>query len=248
MAQHAFAEGETGPPWRLAAEVRAALGLGCSGSKALLRGSLASGTADAFSDVDVEWIVPDAKFAACLTRAPEVLAAVRPVASVWVDPEFAHSDRRRLLRVRFAKVPLFWWLDLSVRAASVASDPDYDVGNPAARAAEGEWSRPAGALADAVAVVKAAARGRPEEARGLLDRALARIGEPQSVGGSWAGEIARLARAAVRREPELASPAAEVESLAARLLGAGTPAPPPLPAGSVPASPPAVPPGGSPAG
>ncbi|WP_241562357.1 hypothetical protein [Streptomyces hoynatensis] len=244
MAQHAFAEGETGPPWRLAAEVRVALVLGCSGSTAALRGSLASGAADAFSDIDVEWIVPDARFASCLSRAPEVLAAVRPVASVRVDPEFAHSDRRRLLYVRFAEVPLFWRLDLSVRAASVASDPDYDVGNPAARAAEGEWSRPASALANAVGVVKAVARGRPEEARALLDRGLARIGEPGTAGGAWPAEIARLARAAVRREPGLASFAAEVESLAFRLLGSGTPVTPPLPAGSAPLPPPAAPPAG----
>ncbi|ANZ14150.1 hypothetical protein SNOUR_04150 [Streptomyces noursei ATCC 11455] len=42
------------------------------------------------------------------------------------------SDRQALV--------LFWRLDLSVRAESVAADEDYDRGDPRARAREGEWS------------------------------------------------------------------------------------------------------------
>jgi predicted nucleotidyltransferase len=203
----------------LAAGVCAALEAGCSGSRARLRGSLATGTADEFSDIDVEWVVPDAGFSAAVAVAPELLGRGRPVADVRVDPDFRHSDRRRLLFVRFAGVSLFWRLDLSVRAASIADDADDDVGNPAARAAEGEWSRPASALANAVGAVKALGRHRPGDARGLLDRGFARIGEDDSATGAWAADIGRLARAAALRDPALAELSGEVVTLAARYLG-----------------------------
>lgn len=198
----------------LAAEVCLALERRCPGSAAELRGSLASGTADAFSDIDIGWVVPDARFPDCLARVADVLGEVQPVESVRGDPDFHHSDRRRSLFVRFAGAPLFWRLDLDVRAASVADDPHYDVGNPAARAREGEWSRPASALANAIGAVKAVARQRDAEARGLLDRGFARIGEDDLATGDWAGDVARLARAAVLRDPSLSDLAARVTALA----------------------------------
>ncbi|MGG2461053.1 hypothetical protein ACO0M4_14730 [Streptomyces sp. RGM 3693] len=213
----------------LADAVRAALEADCPGSRALPLGSLAAGTADDYSDIDVEWVVPDRAFAACLARVGGVLGRVQPVAEVRCDPDFRHSDRRRLLFVRFARLPLFWRLDLSVRAESIEDDPDYDRDNPRARARDDEWSRPASALANALGAVKALARHHPDEARGLLDRGFARIGEPHEVrevpevrerdeaGGDrrgWAAEVARLARAAVRREPELGPLAERVVRLA----------------------------------
>lgn len=118
-------------------------------------------------------------------------------------------------------MPLFWRLDLDVRAASVADDPHYDAGNPAAQAREDEWSRPASALANAVGVVKAVARKRDEEARGLLERGFARIGEEDGATGDWAGDVARLAHAAVRRDSSLTDLAAQVTALAARYVGSG---------------------------
>ncbi|WP_406284910.1 hypothetical protein [Streptomyces sp. NBC_00209] len=96
----------------LADEVCIALKRCCPGSRAELTGPLGSGTADAFSDVDIAWVVPDERF-----------------------PDFYRSDRRRLLFVRFAGVPLFWRFDLDVRAASVADDPHYDVARLAHAAA-----------------------------------------------------------------------------------------------------------------
>jgi len=203
----------------LAADARAALEQSCPGSRTVLLGSLAAGTADAFSDIDVEWIVPDDLFAACVMKAGAVLHAVRPVAEVRSDPDFLHSDRRRLLFVRFEGVPLFWRLDLSVRAQSVADDADYDSANPAARAREGEWSRPASALANAVGAVKAVARNRTADARGLVNRGFARIGEADSATGAWGEDIKRLARAAGRREPGLAALAEQVAVLADQHLG-----------------------------
>ncbi|MFB7629747.1 hypothetical protein ACFC0M_02165 [Streptomyces sp. NPDC056149] len=210
--------------------VRVALERDCPGSRTLLLGSLAAGTADDFSDIDVEWVVPDGEFAACLARVEGVLGRVRPVAEVRYDPDLRHSDRRRLVFVRFARLPLFWRLDLSVRAESVADETDYDRGNPAARAREDEWSRPASALANSVGAVKALARHRFDEARGLLDRGFARIGVPYEAGGDpnvrkgggaaaavgegWVADIGRLARAAADQEPRLRPLADEVVRLA----------------------------------
>lgn len=198
----------------LAAAVLGTLEAACPGSRATLLGSLAAGTADAFSDIDVEWVVPDARFLASVTAAPETLARVQPVAAVRSDPEFHHSDRRRLLFVRFAGVSLFWRLDLSVRAESVADEADYDADNPAARAGEGEWSRPASALANALGAVKAVGRRRPDDARGLLDRGFARIDEADRATGDWAADITRLARAAARRDPALTELSGQIIALA----------------------------------
>ncbi|MBP0457918.1 nucleotidyltransferase domain-containing protein [Streptomyces montanisoli] len=203
----------------LATEVCAALLGCCPGSRTELRGSLASGTADAFSDIDIAWVLPDARFSDCLTRATEALTALRPVDSIRSDPDFHRSDRRRLLFVRFAGVPLFWRLDLDVRAVSVANDEHYDAGNPAARARDDEWSRPASALANAVGAVKAVARKREEEARGLLDRGFARIAEDDRATGDWGHDVTRLAHAAARRDAALTGLAAQVTALAAWHLG-----------------------------
>ena len=200
----------------LAEQACAALEAGCPGSRARLIGSLAAGTADVFSDIDVEWVVPDAQFSAGVALAPQALGRLRPIADVRSDPDFHHSDRRRLLFVRFDGVPLFWRLDLSVRAASIADDEGYDVGNPAAWAGEDEWSRPASALANAIGAVKAVARRRSREAGGLLDRGFARIGEDDRATGDWSADVARLARAAALRDPSLADLSDQVVALAAR--------------------------------
>ncbi|WP_203920035.1 hypothetical protein [Rugosimonospora africana] len=197
----------------LADEVRTALDACCSGSRTELIGSLGAGTADAYSDIDLAWVVPDVSFPACLSSAVAALRRVRPIESVRSDPDFHRSDRRRLLFVRFAGVPLFWRLDLDVRAASVAGDAHYDSDNPGARAREGEWSRPASALANALGAVKAIARERYDDARGLLDRGFDRIGERDRATGAWASDVARLARAAARHDPALADLAARVTAL-----------------------------------
>lgn len=203
-----------------ASAIRAALERACPGSRTALRGSLASGTADAFSDIDVEWIVPDVRFTACVESAGPALSEAHPVAEVRTDPDLAHSDRRRLLFVRFEGVPLFWRLDLDVRAESVAGDPDYDAGNPRVRAADDEWSRPASALANATAAIKAVARGKPDTARGLLNRGFARITEPAEATGAWTADITHLAEAAAAREPRLRDLAGQITALAAETLDA----------------------------
>ncbi|MFD0022132.1 hypothetical protein [Streptomyces sp. NPDC058382] len=183
----------------LAQEILRALRAGCAGSRAEPRGSLARGTADAYSDIDAVWIVPDSRFDDCVAAVPDVLGTVRGVASLRTDPDLLNSRKRRLLFVDFDGLPLFWRLDLEVVALSVADRPGYDQGNPAARG--DDWSRPASALANAVAAVKAVLRGEPDTAQGLLERGFARIGAVDTVSGDWFADITRLARAAAAAEP-----------------------------------------------
>ncbi|WLQ43689.1 hypothetical protein P8A22_29480 [Streptomyces laculatispora] len=85
--------------------------------------------------------------------------------------------------------------------------------NPAAR--RDDWSRPAGALANAVAAVKALLRGQPQTARGLLERGFARIGVVDTVSGDWFADITRLAEAAAAIEPARGPLAERVVRLAA---------------------------------
>uniref|UniRef100_A0AAU2VXG2 Nucleotidyltransferase n=1 Tax=Streptomyces sp. NBC_00008 TaxID=2903610 RepID=A0AAU2VXG2_9ACTN len=211
---------EAGPgdldPARRAALARQLLGAlrsHCAGSRAEPRGSLARGTADAYSDIDLRWIVPDGRFAECVAAAPELLGTVRHVASLRVDPELGNSRARRLLFADFDGLPLFWRLDLEIVALSVADLPGYDQDNPAARG--DDWSRPASALANAVAAVKALLRGRPETAGGLLERGFARIGVAETLSGDWFTDITRLAAAAAAIEPARGPLAERVVRLAA---------------------------------
>lgn len=139
------------------------------------RGSLARGDADDWSDIDVAWVVPDAAFGHAVTVAEDVMGRVAPVASYRIDPDFARSDRRRLIYVRFAGVPLFWRADLEVVARSVVNDPDYDRGNPQA-ADTSEWSPFESALLNGLAALKAMYRGDHALALDLLQRGATRAG------------------------------------------------------------------------
>jgi hypothetical protein len=72
-------------------------------------------------------------------------------------------------------MPLFWRVDLDVRARSVAADDSYDDGNPAARDTAG-WSLPASAIENAAAAIKNGVRGQTGITNGLLSRGYERIG------------------------------------------------------------------------
>jgi predicted nucleotidyltransferase len=146
------------------------------GSTAQLRGSLAEGRADPYSDIDVFWQVPDDLFQALVDRLREVLANVQPVESLRSAPEFQRSDKRRLIFVQFEGAPLFWRVDLDILAQSIRGDLEYDRHNEAARG--DDWSLTHSALMNGVAAVKALLRHREEEAAQLLIRGFERIGLP----------------------------------------------------------------------
>jgi predicted nucleotidyltransferase len=205
-------------PERRAAVVAAvveALRRAVAGGRVELRGSLASGQADRFSDIDLLWTVPGGSFGAAVAGVGESLAAVAPVASVRSDPDFWGAADRRVLFVRLRGLPLFWRVDVDVRASSPVSDGAVGDG--------GEWSDGASAAANAVAALKSFARGRPEEARGLLERGFARVGQPFDAGEDradedWTEAICRLASSAAAVDPSLAEVADELVELAGPLL------------------------------
>jgi hypothetical protein len=202
---------------QLAAGLRAELEALSLGSDTALRGSLATRTADPYSDIDLRWTVRDEKFTTAVSAAAGLAATVPSIQAVRIDPGLARSDRRRLIFIRLARVPLFWRVDLDIRARSVAADDTYDDGNPSARDATG-WSLPAGAIENAVAAIKSGVRGRADVTCGLLTRGYERIGivPPQDAGLTEL--ITRLADSCACQEPGLASMASEVRELAESLL------------------------------
>lgn len=171
----------------LVTDLRRALTTACPGSSVSLRGSLAAGTADQYSDIDLAWTVPD--LAAAVRLAPAAVGAVQPVMSVRIDPDF-RADQR-LLFFLFEDLPLFWRLDLDIHGPASSVVPDA------------AWSLPASALANAVGAIKALRRDRPEQAGDLLIRAFQRLGERTDLTGDWTADITRLCRAAVAQEPGL---------------------------------------------
>jgi len=192
--------------------VRAALRQTPAGSEVRLRGSLASGTAGPYSDIDLLWVVSDEDFPAALARLGDGLGRAHRVASVRVDPDFALSDRRRLVFVRLEDIPLFWRVDIEVRAASIADVEDYDTDNLAARSEEG-WSRPASALNNAIGAVKALSVGDLAGFDGLVERAYERIRLSRQPGVDDQTAVVRLMDACVAQDPALSELADQVRQL-----------------------------------
>ncbi|MFF3780613.1 nucleotidyltransferase domain-containing protein [Streptomyces sp. NPDC001933] len=180
-----------------AQELLRALTAHCPGSRAELRGSLARGTADAYSDIDIVWTVPGDRFAPCLAAVRDVLESVAPLDSLRTDPDVRNSRERRLLFAAFRGLPLFWRVDLEVGASPAAPGES----RPASYG--DDWSDPASALANAVAATKAVLRGQPQNAQGLLERGFRRIDAPDGVSGRWFADIRRLAETVAGREPDL---------------------------------------------
>ena len=163
-------------------------------------------------------MVGDETFTAAVSAAAGLAARLPSVQTVRIDPGLARSDRRRLVFVRLAGVPLFWRVDLDVRVRSVAADDSYDDGNPAARDATG-WSPPASAMENAIAAIKSGVRGRTDVTSGLLSRGYQRIGLVPPPDTSLSGLVTELAESCARLEPGLTSMAGEVREVAETLLG-----------------------------
>ena len=194
---------------QLVSDIQSALTAGIADSRTWLRGSLAAGTADDYSDIDICWAVPDDRFAAAVDSAARALRSVGGLASLRVDPDLARSDRRRLVFLRLEGIPLFWRIDLDIRAASIAADDAYDAANIEARSEAG-WSRPASAIENAVAAIKGAARRQADNVDGLLARGYERSGLDPGPADDLPSRITRLAESCAALEPGLADRAAEV--------------------------------------
>ena len=198
---------------RIVAAIATALRAAIPGSDVALRGSLATGAADEFSDIDLRWEVPVDDVEMAVAAVPNALSGVAPVVSIRADPDLPDWAHNRLLFVRLAGLPLFWRVDLEVQASF--ADP-AEVTDPTPATAE--WSSAASALANAVAVIKAVLRGQFDFARGLLERGFERIGATYHPQESWLSSVVRLTNAAADSDPYVADVAAEVEALAVGLL------------------------------
>ena len=195
----------------LVREVTARLSAAAPGSVVALRGSLARGEADEYSDVDMLWEVPDALFLEGASAIGARLGAFRPVESLRSDPDLQNSTRHRLYFVRFAGLPLFYRLDLEMFAASVGRDESCDLDNPAARG--DVWSLGESALSNAVLALKYRLRGKDEDADRSLARAYWRLGQ-EMPGLPFDERLALLLAQAVAAEPAVAELAARVAALA----------------------------------
>ncbi|HEV2376315.1 MAG TPA: hypothetical protein VGS19_29610 [Streptosporangiaceae bacterium] len=111
-------------------------------------------------------------------------------------------------------MPLFWRVDLDIRASSIAADDSYDAASPAARSDAG-WSRPASAVENAVAAIKTAVRGQAMATTALLSRGYERINAAPSPDMDLPGTITRLADACAALEPGLADTASDVHQAVA---------------------------------
>ncbi|BBA95874.1 hypothetical protein RVR_912 [Actinacidiphila reveromycinica] len=189
----------------VAGHVLEVLARACPGSRAELRGSLAVGTADPYSDIDALWTVPDDRFGACVDRVGAVLAEVRPLMALRGDPDSADTPGRRLLFAAFEGLPPYWRLDLGVVAEPGAEPTAPRVRHP--------WRPAASAIAGGVGAVKALHRGDPATAHALLTRAYPRVGLHARPTGTFAADLATLADAALALDPGLAREAAALTAL-----------------------------------
>lgn len=186
----------------LAGAVTRALADAVADSAAGLRGSLARGTSDPYSDIDVFWELPDARFHDAIDEIPQILAAVGPIESIRADPLLQNSDKRQLIFVQFADVPLYWRVDIEVFAASIGRNEAYDLDNLDARG--DRWSLTHSALANGVFALKSLLRGDLDRARESLRNAYARIDQPIPDGSPW-DQIAELAEIVGRLDLEQAA-------------------------------------------
>jgi len=185
----------------LANAVTLALEEAVAGSSAGLRGSLARGTSDPYSDIDIFWELPDSRFHDAIDDLSEILASVGPIESIRADPLLQNSAKRQLIFVQFAELPLYWRVDIEVFAASIGRDDAYDLDNFDARG--DRWSLSHSALANGVAALKSLLRGDPERADESLRSAYARIDQPIP-DGSALDQITELAEIVGRIDLEQA--------------------------------------------
>ncbi|WIB61852.1 hypothetical protein DEJ13_08475 [Curtobacterium sp. MCLR17_007] len=166
-------------------QLRRALQAAQPGSVASLRGSLAEGTADAWSDIDLSWRVSVGDDA--LKVLPHALEAAGRVESLRLDPEL--DPDRRLVFVRFRDWSLFQRVDLDVVGSFHGGRATWDRG----------WSRAESALMNAVAAIRASHRRRGD-IDGLVKRGLERVGAPDP-GGALTDRLSALIDAAVAADP-----------------------------------------------
>lgn len=146
-----------------------------------LIGSMARpGEADAVSDIDLRWSVPESEAPRLLRSLRSTLHDVGTVESLRVDP--AERTDEVLVFVRFDQWPLWWRVDLEVHApgAHAIGVPDADP-----------WSPEESACMGVVVTLKALARRQLDEAEADWALALERV-DATDVPGDWRQRIDAL--------------------------------------------------------
>lgn len=159
------------------------LAVSSEGSRVELRGSLARGEADQYSDIDLTWHVVAARFGVACNDLVRTLTSIAPVDSLRWDPEIDEA-RRRLAFARFVGDSLFWRIDLEIVATG---DSMLRVPTPV----DVPWSQTHSALMGAVAAIKALLRGDAAMAAHDVSRGFEKIHIPVP-GGSIADQILAL--------------------------------------------------------
>lgn len=196
----------------LAAEIIRSLDAAVAGSRAELRGSLRRGAGDAWSDLDVRWILPADAFPPSLDGVRAALGAVHPIEALRPYPDGADRADRLRLHVRFAELSPFWPLDLDVRrdGAVIVRTADVDEIDPEL------------ALHEIVSAIRDQLRGRPESAEDSLAQAWTRSGfAPADADRAMAERAADLVARIAAAHAELAGFARRVGSLAERAFQSG---------------------------
>lgn len=173
-----------------------------SGSRRTVVGSLASGTADQYSDLDLRWEI-GAAAAAVVKNLYDILGRLAPVVSLRWDT--TDSNDTRLAFVRFSDWPLFSRVDLQI------------VGLFSGVPVTGTWSATESALMNVVGALKAHLRDRQQEVGGLLQRGFARISLPDP-GGAPSARMRHLVDAVAEQDPGLQHFAATIKAAVDELL------------------------------
>ena len=186
------------------------LNLAVPNSSACLRGSLADGRPDEYSDIDVLWVVDDLA-AITVSRVREILSQAGEIVSLQVDPEVQRSPRHRLIFVRFATLPLFWRIELKISsrtdARSVSKAKSTSELVP-------DWSVAESAIANAVGAIKAWQRGMESLARRYLESALDKL-ECEMASPNARDCLIQLSKRATQLEPHVAPFAEDLQAMIA---------------------------------
>ena len=192
----------------IAQRVLECLNTAVANSSARLRGSLADGRHDVYSDIDVLWVVDDL-LEITTGRVRDALSRAGEVVSLQVDPEVQRSPRYRLIFARFANLPLFWRLELKISSRNGVQGVSMAAGGnePAPN-----WSVAESALANAVGAIKAYLRGKEELASEYLQSACEKLGyEPVSPRAR--DSLMRITKRAAELEPHVAPFAEELKAM-----------------------------------
>ena len=152
----------------LSENVRALLSGYLAPGLVVFRGSIAKGTFDEWSDVDIEARVQRPLNNSFFSGLEELLQRTHGPALVRYDPDYRKTTTAQDVRFSFYAVPVFWRVDLLI-SSSVETGRKYPDPFP-------HWSVGSSALMNVIWALKYHLRGRGDEADRYLKAACKKIG------------------------------------------------------------------------